>query len=99
RGHLSNDIRQVGGGAKIGSGLIFTPHLLDLFGNDSKMTWRADGQLHFAAADVGQLDLDIVANQDRFALAALHHQHTRSRISTGPGPALLADAASIESGC
>jgi hypothetical protein len=38
--------------------------------------WRSDSHLHAGSADVGDYNLDFVADQDSLSFPARHHEHT-----------------------
>jgi len=69
---------EVGPGAEVGGSLVFIADLLDFLRDHAEVSRRADGQFDFVAADMGELDFDVVADEDGFSLATLHHQHKDS---------------------
>jgi hypothetical protein len=99
RRNTRNHIGEIGRRTQVSRHLVFVTHLLDFFSDDTKVSRRADRQFYFVPADVRELDLDFVTDQDRLALAPLHHQHTGSGISGGCDATLPGATDPIESGC
>src|SRR5205814_6026766 len=65
RRHLRNHVVEVGPRTEVGGGLVLVADLLNLLRDHPEVSRRADSQFHFAAADVGELDFNFVADQNR----------------------------------